>query len=102
LGRLLLGLAAPADALVEQIHEIQRTPFLPETKRGCPRYRYMAVPAVVNAWIAPGEEKKTVDSYKVVIADSIKMSESGIFIHKDDLADHLVARHEHVFKCVLQ
>lgn len=96
-GRLLLGLDSVDESLVQTIHDLQRNP-LPVTKEGCPRY--MAAPARANFWMVRDERAKT-ETFRVVIADSVKMSETGIFIHKNDLADHLPARYERVLRRVV-
>ncbi|CAB9522211.1 Sn1-specific diacylglycerol lipase beta [Seminavis robusta] len=95
-GRILLGLDSVDDSLIAKIHDIQRKPH-PVAKPGFPSH--MAVPAMGNVWMVPDKAIGN-HQYKAVIADSVKMSETGIFIHKDDLADHLPARYEYVFKRV--
>ena len=90
--RILLGFDKPDPKLVKQIHDIQRRP-LPETKEGCPRG--MALPVMGNVWIWP-EDDNDDDKFKAVVADSKKMTETGIFIHKNDFTDHLPARYEYV------
>jgi hypothetical protein len=89
--KLLLGMEKPRPAIVQQIHDIQRLP-LPVAKDGCPRG--MSIPVAGNIWIWPDESRK--DTYTAVVADSLKMTETGIFIHKNDFTDHLPARYEYV------
>jgi hypothetical protein len=75
--KLLLGMEKPDPALVRQIHDIQPLP-LPVKRRGVPGR--MGVPVAGNVWVWPDESRK--DTYKAVIADSLKMAEIGIFITK--------------------
>ena len=92
--KLLLGLEVPDPELVQQIHDIQRLP-LPFAKVGVPRG--MSVPVIGNIWIWPTTDMaKDEAPYKAVIVDSFKMSDTGIFIHKNDFTDHLPARYEYV------
>jgi hypothetical protein len=96
--KLLLGLEVPDPELVQQIHDIQRRP-LPFAKVGVPHG--MSVPAIGNIWIWPTTDMtKDEAPYKAVIGDSSKMSDTGIFIHKNDFTDHLPARYEYVLNHV--
>ena len=89
--KLLLGTEKPDPALIRQIRTIQRSP-LPVAKDGVPWG--MGVPVAGNVWIWPHESRK--DTYTAVVADSQKMTETGIFVHKNDFTDHLPARYEYV------
>jgi hypothetical protein len=66
--------------------------FCPWPKTTC------IIPVADNIWIWPKHQhgENGDELYKAVIADSSKMSDTGIFIPKNNFTDHLPTRYEYV------
>jgi Lipase (class 3) len=90
-GRLFMGMDPVDPKLVRKVHDKQ-----PQLARS----QVLAIPARGNVWMARDERART-EIYRAAIADSIKMSEAGIFVHQDEIADHLPTRYERALRRVV-
>ena len=96
--KCLLGLEAPNAAMVREIRDLQREPLArssPENSRA------MSIPVCGNVWLWPSSESSMVSTtaaFQPFLADSLKMSAVGLFVHQDELRDHSPTMYEHVLQ----